>query len=293
MRVLVWVCATVLLFGCSKPAGKPNPASASADAAQAAPPAKPGKADSSSRLVPSAPMLAYAYQFGVEAPASRIRDLLAEHENACNNAGPAACEVTGSNIEQADRDQVTATLTLKATPAWVAAFRKTLADDLKGAGGRIAKTSVTSEDLSVQIVDVAAHLKAQTALRDRLEEALQRRPGKTSDLVDLATDLAKAQGDLDAMQSELAVLQKRVATSDVTIDYGTSENIMSGGTWAPLAGAVHGFVGTFVTALAAIVYVVGFALPFAIVVGLIAWATPRFRRWRASRRPPERKTPTA
>jgi len=287
MRVLVWVCATVLLFGCS------NAAVASADAARAAAPAKPGEAESSSQLTPSAPMLAYAYQFGVETPASRIRDLVAKHEDACNGAGASVCEVTGSNIEQTGGDQVTASLTLKATPAWLTAFRTKLADDLKGAGGKITKTAVTSEDLSVQIVDVAAHLKAQTALRDRLQDALQRRPGKTSDFVDLATEVAKAQGDLDAMQSELAVLQKRVATSNVTIDYGASENIVSGGTWAPLASAVHDFVGTFVTAVAAIVYVVGFLAPFAIVIGLIAWATPRFRRWRASRRPPERKTPAA
>jgi len=279
MRAFALVLAVLALAACNKPAGPQVSADAKGAAAEAAAESsgsKPNKFEPGG--AGPGPMLAYVYQFGVEAPADHIRALVEKDQAACNDAGPAACAVTGSNIEQAGNDQTNAQLTLKASPAWLAKFQATLADEARAAGGHIAKTSITSEDLSVQIVDADAHTKAQAALRDRLQEALQNRPGRASDFVDAANGLAKAQGDLDAMQSELALLRQRVALSDVTIDYNASEVFASGSTWAPLSQAVHEFSGMMAMALAAIVTIIGFLLPWAVVVTAAAWAILTFRR---------------
>lgn len=286
MRGLAWVCVALLLFGCSKPAGPhENYASATAEAQLVKPPASdaadPNQAPAAAI---NRPMLAYAYQFAVEAPGSRIRGLVEKHEAACSGAGFAVCQVTSTNIQAVGKDQVTATLTIKATAGWLARFRKTLADDVSAAGGRLSKTAVTSEDLAVQIVDTDARLKAQTALRDRLQDALQHRPGKVSDLVDVSTALAKAQGDLDSMQSQLALLRQRVALSEVTIEYSAAQGLIGEGTWSPLSGAVNGFMEIIATAMAAIIYIVAFVTPWAIVIGLAAWVFFWFRRRRRAGR---------
>jgi hypothetical protein len=282
MRALAIVLALVALAGCGKPAGsQANADAAAASASTEKPGSKPPTP--TPEATASGPMLAYDFRFGVEAPASHLRALIEKNQAACESAGSTVCEVTGTSIEQSGSDEINGQLTLKASIAWISKFKAELADDTKGAGGHISSARVTSEDLSVQIVDMNAHLKAQAALRDRLQDALLHRPGKTSDFVDAATTLAKAQGDLDAMQSELALLRQRVALSDVTIAYSPSANLAPGSTWAPLSAAVHGFVGLIAMALAMIVTIVGFLLPWAVVAAAVAWAIVTIRRLRRRR----------
>jgi hypothetical protein len=284
MRAFALALVFAALAACSKPAASSDSA-ADLKAPAAAEEAKSTSRPLASTPAATGPMLAYAYEFGLEAPASQIQALVEKEQAACSNAGATNCAVTGSSLDRSGSDDVSAKLTLKASPAWLSRFRTELADDTKAVGGRIASSSVTSEDLSLQIVDANAHLRAQTALRDRLQDALRHRPGKTSDFVDAATALAKAQGDLDAMQSELAILQRRVAMSDVTIAYSAAGSLASGNTWAPVSAAVHGFAGMIAMALAAMVTIVGFLLPWAITAAAVIWVIVTLRKGRERRKP--------
>ena len=228
------------------------------------------------------PMLAYSYEYGVEAPPSKIRDLIGREQAACVNAGAAACQVTGANISEAGRDSVTAKLTLKATPAWLKGYEGRLTEEAKAAGGRLTQSTVTSEDLSRQIVDTQAVVRAKTALRDRLQQMLDSRPGKLEDLVDLEEKLADVQGDLDATNSELAVMRERVATSDVTIDYDSAGVLAPQGVWSPVSRAVGGFLGILAGSIATMIDIVAVLFPWVVVIGLILWLLrkrlPRFGR---------------
>ena len=57
--------------------------------------------------LPVLPMLAYAYSFRLELPADKARGLLARHQEACENAGPALCQVVAANSTAEGRDQAT------------------------------------------------------------------------------------------------------------------------------------------------------------------------------------------
>jgi hypothetical protein len=296
--------ATAALAGC-KPAGHPvtyndehvvaaaapeiitpNPtaagdASAASDAsAPAKPPAVTGGPTAPDPA--ATPMLAYAYEYGVEAPPSKIRDLIGREQAACTSAGLAACQITGANISEAGRDSVTAKLTLKATPAWLKGYEGHLTDEAKAAGGRLTQSTVTSEDLSRQIVDTQAVVRAKTALRDRLQQMLDTRPGKLEDLVDLEEKLADVQGDLDSTNSELAVMRERIATSDVTIDYDSAGVLAPQGAWSPVSHAVGGFVGILAGSVAAMIYFVALLFPWVALIAVILWLfrkrLPRFGR---------------
>ena len=131
MRALAMAAAVVatLLVGCSKPAAYQNFSDERTEARLIKPPPPPGapKAEDATATPdaaptpiaqPSAPMLAYAYAYGVEAPPARIVDLVAKHQRACAAAGAAVCQMTGSTMETQGRDQIHATLALRATPAW-------------------------------------------------------------------------------------------------------------------------------------------------------------------------------
>ncbi len=297
MRFLIFAVsvAAVLLAGCSKPAGYSRYASEKTDARLIRPPpggAKDGSdpAEASAPLAPSAPMLAYAYAFGLEVPPQKLPALVARHQAACASAGASVCQMTGSTLERQGRDQVHATLTLRATPAWLGKFRDGLAHDAEGAGGRVVQANVTSEDLSREVTDTAAAIRAKTTLRDRLQAILDTRPGKTADLVDAETALAKVQGELDATQSEMAMMRQRLDSSVITIEYQSAAVLAPDSVWSPLANAVAQFASTAVAGLAFLITCIAALLPWVVVVGGALWV---FRRpmarvkwpWRRKGRP--------
>lgn len=88
---------------------------------------------------PQAARIAYVYRYGLELPVEKAPALMARHEQACTAAGPAVCQVIGSSSSRYGRDQLTAQLEIRATPAFIAAFRRRLAGDAEAAGGRIAQ----------------------------------------------------------------------------------------------------------------------------------------------------------
>ena len=182
-------------------------------------------------------MLAYSYDYGVEAPAAQVRPLMTAQQQACVAAGPSVCQVTGANLATQD-DQVTAKLTFRATPAWLKGYEDKLSDTARQAGGKLSHEEVTSEDLTHQIVDTDAAVKAKTALRDRLQALLETHPGNLADLLAVEQAVANAQADLDATTSNLTVMRERVAMSDVTIEYASGPGLERPDRLADPAGGV-------------------------------------------------------
>ncbi len=220
----------------------------------------------------SLPMLAYTYTYGITAPAKALPDLMARQQKACSDAGPMTCQVTASSVTQNGEANIEGSVTMQATPAWITAFRLRIGSDAKGAGGSVSQSSVESEDLTRQIVDSEAVVRAKTTLRDRLQSLLESRPGKVSDLVDVEQALSKVQGELDSTQSELALMRSRVATSVVTINYGT-HSMMVGPeeTWDPLKRAVSDLGLTFAGTLGFMITLTVALVPWAPVVALLIW----------------------
>ncbi len=290
MRRWAILGAVLLLAGCKGadgPAGQPQGAAQPAAADQtvaaaattaAAPPAQSNAAPAPAPANAAAPMLAYTYAYGIEAPPAKIRPLMAAHQAACAAAGPAVCQVTGSEVSAQGADQVSAKLTIRATPAWLKGYEDRLSHDAEGAGGRLIHSEVSSEDLTRDIVDTDAAVKAKTTLRDRLQTLLESHPGKIEDLLAVEDALAKAQADLDTTTSELAVMREQVATSAVTIEYDSAGVLAPQGVWSPVGHAASSVLGVFATSLAAIIFVIAFALPWAVPIGLVIWYLLRRRR---------------
>lgn len=268
------------------------PAEAAIQAAvESAAPGGPAPSDSRfspGRTSPSAPLLAYAYSVGLEASAKAIPSLLAGHQAACKAAGNARCQVINASTQSYGVDQITGQLEMRAEPLWLEGFRAKLADDAKAAGGRVTASSTESEDLTREIVDVSARLAAQRALRDRLQRLLESRPGKLSELLEVERELARVQGELDGLSSNLAVMQARVATSRLTLQYASRASAVSSDSWAPLRDALNGFFGTVVGGFALLIRLVAALLPFALVLGPLGWFGLRaVRRRRAARQKKE------
>jgi hypothetical protein len=270
-KTLASLALSALLGACSQPAERGEPAQSSelasvADVAAAAP-AEPSKP----QITAGAPMLAYAYDYGLRAPPKAVRTLMARHEAACVKAGPAICQVTGSSVTERGDDQVAAVLSMRAAPAWLTRFRAGLASEAEDAGGRLVRAAVTSEDLSRQIVDTEAMLRARITLRDRLQALLASRPGKLADLIELERELARVQGELDSAQSQLAVMRQRVATSEIDVNYESAGVLAPQGVWAPLAEAFGDFLTIIAYTLAGLVRAVAWTAPWLLILAAVAW----------------------
>lgn len=296
MRCLVLASSLFLLAACSKPATPASDAAPEAlmRAPASAQAAKPPVADAvaaapaAPRPAVTIPMLAYRYGYTLEAPARSIRALVGKHEAACQAAGAALCQLTGAQVTEVGQDRVRGELALKAAPAWLKTFRAVLDGEAKAAGGRVVTSSVSSEDLSRQIVDTDAALRARTTLRDRLQALLASRPGKLSELLEVETQLAQVQGEIDATQSELAEMRGRVATSELKLTYESTGVLAPQGVLAPLGSAFSDFLGIVVKVAAALVRITAYLLPLALIAGLGFWFYRRRLPKRATKptRPP-------
>lgn len=330
MKRLVLLLPILLLAACSRPAEREAPSGAATEAmvapaappsmeagraaggavaadAEAAPATAPAPGATPAPNVPAVttPMLAYTFTYELEASAAKAKALMQSQIKACNEAGPTVCQVVAANQSSSEAEQFSGQVEMRAQPAWVSRFRDRIDADTEAAGGKVASANVASEDLTRAIVDTEAGLRARTLLRGRLEELLTHRNGELSDLLEVERELARVQGEIDATQSELAVMRTRVATSKIVITYRSTGVLATAGDVSPLGQAVNSFVGIILGGVAAMIYIVAFLLPWALLIALLLWL---FRgpigRWRergraekarreAARNPPPAAPPPA
>jgi hypothetical protein len=173
-----------------------EPREAAADASAAAPAAAPASPDAAPPAAAvQAASIAYVYRYGLELPVDRAPELMSRHEQACVSAGPAVCQVIGSQSSRHGRDELTARLEIRATPAFLTAFRARLAGDAETAGGRVAMAATDSEDLTRALVDTEARMRALSTLRDRLQQLLATRSAPLDQLLATERELARSRAN--------------------------------------------------------------------------------------------------
>lgn len=284
MRALgILLVAALALAACDKPKLQPEAAreaadgigvveSGAGDAVQAA---------AGGALQQTGAQLAYEHAVRVVAPAKRAPGLFTAHMEACARA-VGRCQVISAQ-SSVERGEANAKLVLRSEAKWLQAFRANLADDLERAGGRILETTTTSEDLTQQIIDVEARLRAQRTLRDRLQALLASKPGKLAELLEVERELARVQGELDAATSTLQVYHARVATELLTLSYESAPTAASANAWSPLTNAFADFSRVLASSLAALVTLIAVVSPFALPL-LIAWLFWRMLRKRTQKK---------
>ncbi|HXQ17330.1 MAG TPA: DUF4349 domain-containing protein [Caulobacteraceae bacterium] len=227
---------------------------------------------------PQAPMLAMAYRLGLAVPAAQVRPLMESHQEACERAGTDQCQVMAASADAEHGDRATASLTLRATPAWVRLFRDRAEADAKDLGGKIEVSGAEGDDLSTQIADTDAAQQARAAERARLTELMRRHTRSLEDTLQVEQEITRVQGEMDQASSELAAWQNRIVMQTVTISYESTAMAAPEGDAAPLASAARSFLGNVFEVLAGLLTLASFLLPFALVGAPIAWLVARRRK---------------
>ncbi|MEN5168212.1 DUF4349 domain-containing protein [Brevundimonas pondensis] len=294
-RELIWAAATcALLAGCQDASRQQADESVDMALMEPAPPASAAATASSSAVAPIvAPSIAYAYRFGLELPADAVPTVMGRHEQACIAAGPSACQVIGSNSSRVGRDSVQASLEMRATSAYVARFRAALDGEARDSGGRVAQQAVESEDLTRQLVDTEARMRAMETLRDRLQQLLATRSGTLEQLLQVERELARVQGELDATRSALAVMRTRVQTSKLDVTYSAAGQLAPDSALRPVTDALGQAAYLFMSTLGALIMLLAGALPLLLVIAPLTWLGWRWRQKRAARKKKAEGEPSA
>jgi hypothetical protein len=162
-----------------------------------------------------------------------------------------------------------------------ASFEKAL--DALGRLGAVQHREQSVEDVSTQVIDNDARVKAQAASVESVERLLAR-ANTIGEVMSVESELARRQADLDSLKQQQRWLSDQTAMSTVQVGIARSAKATPRhtehahtGFLAGLEGGWHALGGTTV----ALGTVVGALLPFAAVlalVGLPTWLVLRRRR---------------
>jgi len=154
--------------------------------------------------------------------------------------------------------------------------------DRLGQLGTVVDRSTSSEDVTSQYVDTESRLRTMRASVDRVR-ALMGRATALGQVVQLEGELSRRQGDLEALESQLAVLRGSVERSTVTVRLLAPVAVAASGHGTGFAAGLTGGWHAFTTSVTGVLTAVGAVLPFAVVAALagapVLWW---FRRRRAA-----------
>lgn len=147
--------------------------------------------------------------------------------------------------------------------------------------GTVDSVSVGAQDVTTQVVDLDARIKALQASIDRMTVLLAQAE-RIDDLLAIETQLSSRQAELDSLTAQRTWLGDQVAMSSVTISLSPVTTLTDIDAAGFLSGLRSGWAAV-VSAIAVGVTALGFLLPFAMIlmlvlVPLIAIAVRQSRR---------------
>lgn len=183
-------------------------------------------------------------------------------DEAVRRAQEEARALGGFASEESARDQ-RASLTVR-VPADKLDEALNRLDDL----GRVIVREQRSQDVTDQMVDTKARLDSQRASVDRVR-ALLDRAGSISEITQIEGELTRRQAELESLQRRLESMSKQVAMATVNISLVREDQAVapSGDDFLSALGAGW---RAFLSTLNGLLIALGAALPFLVVLGVLA-----------------------
>lgn len=277
--------ALILLAGCGQKDGNEvaNAEIAMPDVAEGKPPPKAITSadlkiseggDESTPVKIAAPQIAYNYTYGYELDADNISTAQTAHVALCDKLGTSQCRIVSMKREARQGSFSSAALSLQVDAKIARGFGDKLDAVVTEQGGDAANREITAEDLSKQLVDTEARIKAKQALADRLIVLLKNRSGKVGELVEAERAFADAQEELDAARTWLGEMQQRVSMSKIDINYD-SYSPVGGGLWQPIREAFASVGQSLGGSVASAITFVVVVLPWIALLWGILWLLKR------------------
>lgn len=138
---------------------------------------------------------------------------------------------------------------------------------LEGVADLLASSS-GSEDVTTQVIDNEVRIRAQTKSLERIE-ALLAQATNLREVVAIESQLTRRQADLDSLKSQQAYLADQTTLSTVTVFIERTSDEQDDEDQTGFMRGLSAGWGGFVAAMVGLATVLGFLLPFALVVALL------------------------
>lgn len=285
-RGRIWVTAAIIALsvaGCSGSVN--NKTGGSAGNVKGAPQADRGIAEPASapRALPALgrpPLADRSIVYTAELTV-RAAEVAAAADKAASIATGAGGYVFSSDtgVSSAGGDATSATVVVKVPPLSFATVLRSLA----GLGTPLGRNQ-HADDVTDQVVDVAARLQAQQASVARVRTLLGQ-ARTVGEVVAVESELTKREAELESLQARQRALDAQVTLSTVTL------RLVSPAVATPRAAEARGFLAglragwhAFVAGSQAALTVLGALLPFALVLGVLVLVGVPVRRLFLGRR---------
>jgi hypothetical protein len=230
----------------------------------------------------SGPRIAYSYIVTYAFDRRTVGQVQGQQLALCRQLGSTRCLIVKSTLNAPGPEDhiVTDEAVLLVDARLVGEVNRRL-DALAVAGGATtANRQVEAEDVTRQVIDTDARVRAKQALAERLLTIIRSGKGNVGELVQAERAYAATQEELDAARGEQANLAQRVAMSRVTISYAFDD---SSGRQSPIRASFTAAGDTLGTSFAALVTATVAGLPWitvgVLVLALVRWLR-RKRGWR-------------
>jgi TolA-binding protein len=171
--------------------------------------------------------------------------------------------VVSSEDTQSTGDSTYANITAQIPAADLDAF---IADI--SALGNVDSVSITAQDVTTQVVDLDARIKALQTSINRMSQLLAQ-ASRIEDLLAIETQLSQRQAELDSLTAQRTWLGDQVAMSTITVTLSPKTEITDVDAPGFLSGLQSGWAA-FVSLIMVAITAVGFLLPFLLVLAVIA-----------------------
>ncbi|KQO04999.1 hypothetical protein ASF06_18280 [Agreia sp. Leaf244] len=267
--------ALLLLAGCSSSSGTSSPSEGGRPVSPQQDKSASGTAEDGSVQADAQVITTGWVSISVSDPAAASADaaeVVETHgghiDNRSEQAGTGSQSASAQLTIRVPEDQVTQTL-----------------DELKKLG-TVESVSISSTDVTSQTTDLDARITAMQGSVDRLLD-LMAAATDIDDLITLETAISTRQADLDSLKAQRDLLADQVAYSTIDLQLYESGAVPAGGPKDFWGGLVVGW-NSLLTALGGGLVAIGVALPWLLVLAVLAAVTVIIVRV-ASRRTP---TPT-
>lgn len=147
--------------------------------------------------------------------------------------------------------------------------------------GEVLSENAATQDVTKAYTDLETRLRVKRETSERLREILRGRTSRLSDILEVERELARVTEEIEGLEGERRFYDQQVAMSSITLSLAEPEAVVLAGAADPIAKALKGSLGILSVSIAALIAVVVFVAPWALLLWL-AWRV--LARLRARRR---------
>ncbi|MEM3399274.1 MAG: DUF4349 domain-containing protein [Candidatus Micrarchaeia archaeon] len=154
-------------------------------------------------------------------------------------------------------------LTIKLPPASFESF-----PELVKQLGTLKSMSTDTQDITNQYIDVVARLNNKEAQRERLLQ-LYNKTEKVEEILQIENELVRLQYEIDSLTGQKIQMERQATLSTLDVTLYEESPVVDRTLLIPLSGLGGIFVGALNVALILLVGIIGFAIPFTVLGGVL------------------------